>query len=58
MQVITDCIADGVSLRPGTYNGEEYLHSAANTYALWPPKHVVPVKVTQLVEQGVIRSLD
>lgn len=66
MQVIVPCVAGEVSLKPGTYNGERRAHTsadqadaaAANTYALWPPKHLVPVMVTDLVEQGIIRSLD
>ena len=63
MQVIAPCVAGEVSLKPGTYNGERRDHTsadpaAANTYALWPPKHLVPVTVTDLVEQGIIRSLD
>ena len=66
MQVIEACVAGDVSLKPGTYNGEERAHAsadqadaeAANTYALWPPRHLVPVTVTDLVEQGIIRSLD
>ena len=66
MQVISPCIADEISLKPGTYYGEvdahPGLHSAesksAAIYSLWPSKHIVPVTVTTLVEQGFIRSLD
>ena len=66
MQVTTACVASEVSLRPGTYNGEEGPDPAVTTadceaasdYWLWPTKHIFPVKVTSLVQQGFIRPLD
>lgn len=66
LQVIKPCVADEVPLQPGTYNGEEYPQAsvsladgkAPKSYSLWPRKHLVPVMVTELVEEGVIRSLD
>ena len=66
LQAIKPYVAGEVSLLPGTYNGEEHPQASVNpaddkapkSYSLWPRKHLVPVKVTELVEEGLIRSLD